>query len=1277
MELKIINDIIDSDLWKWIIVISILVAIVSNLKSIFRSNFFRKRNKRRIAKLLRKASKQDVEKFQNNNTIFLKSNILENMLPEGYHVNFGNEHEILNYDLSINLNEKLLNENNSLYLLGEGGIGKTTLLLSNNKRLQKFKISRIFSRKNPVPIFIELNSIIRNKDVQNNAKTGKFILNEIYKLIKDYVDIDDLEKEFTRNTGYPKYLVHLDGLNEVSDLKLFTDGRNISVKQEIINEIIDCLYSYKNVRFIITSRYKDEKLFSTAGVETYRLTGLNLNTVEAILEDEGINIEKIRSNIQLLELMRNPLFLNMFIGSKNRDYTLRTRGEILYNFFSHNTDEFYNEIYRLNKTQRFEMFTKDISIFILNIIVPAIHFRMEQNASFDITKIEMINLITDILNDCTNDLKKYYDDTIHIAISERNMLSKIAKILYKIHLEDELAIINFMIESIGIFVIKTNNICSSIHQSIKDYFVSLHYINTLILAVNISGSMEKNKAKEILNNVFKKLPQEDIQIMIIEILSEIKNKPHFDNTKNEMVYNVPEKSNNIDNIFRRLLKESLNIFKGDFSGEKSYSFIAIFEMLKKGRLDLSGEDLSNLDFRGCNFYGAFYGNGFLKRRDDKGKVFQGVNFSNSKLYDSNFYIGHEGSVFNVIYSPDEKKILSSSTDNTIKEWDVETGEITRTYVGHKGSVENIIYSPDGRKILSYSTDHTIKEWNVKTGDLIRTYEIYCRVMSMHYSCNADKIICLLVDGTIKVLDTITGEFDLLYLENTSNRVLRSMNSDCTKILVISNANQIEEYDFKTGKLIKRYEKEDDFVEFVLYSPDGEKILGALNNGIVKEWDVKSGKSRCCYHRHYDNVKSSISILYWNSVMYSPDGKKIISLSSDRIIEEIDIKSGTLIRTYENYEGRFLTASYSLDGKKILSSTHQGIQEWDVKNGQVIREYKSHSNKLSSVVCSQDGKRLLGAYAWNRIIKEWDIEDKKIIHVYEGHDIYINSALYSSDSSKILSSSFDRTIKEWDVESGKVLRTYRGHQRGVNSAVYSSDSSKILSSSFDGTIKEWDVESGKVLRNYIVGDDLRSAIYSPNGEKILSSTFAGIIQEWDAKSGKEVRKYSSNSRHNTPAFYSPDGENIICMAFLKGMKRWNVENGEILNPYLDDKYNFQNPIYSLDGNKILFLLNNGEIEEYDVKSGELIHIYKINNRLKISNIYNSNAESIILSYIDGSIKEMCLDNTEKKQIFVEDNSLKEFKNTPFILIGCDFSNIHKDSNLSMDTKEMIRQSGGVF
>ena len=64
--------------------------------------------------------------------------------------------------------------------------------------------------------------------------------------------------------------------------------------------------------------------------------------------------------------------------------------------------------------------------------------------------------------------------------------------------------------------------------------------------------------------------------------------------------------------------------------------------------------------------------------------------------------GHSNSVTGVAITPDGRRAVSASDDNTLRIWDLESGQTIRTLEGHSGRVSGVAITPDGRRAISAS-----------------------------------------------------------------------------------------------------------------------------------------------------------------------------------------------------------------------------------------------------------------------------------------------------------------------------------------------------------------------------------------------------------------------------------------------------------------------------------------------------------------------------------------------------------------------------------------------
>jgi WD40 repeat protein len=65
-------------------------------------------------------------------------------------------------------------------------------------------------------------------------------------------------------------------------------------------------------------------------------------------------------------------------------------------------------------------------------------------------------------------------------------------------------------------------------------------------------------------------------------------------------------------------------------------------------------------------------------------------------------------------------VESGGTDNELRLWDAETGRLQRVFYGHTAAMWNCGWSPDGRRVFSTSQDGTTRVWDAETGaELLR------------------------------------------------------------------------------------------------------------------------------------------------------------------------------------------------------------------------------------------------------------------------------------------------------------------------------------------------------------------------------------------------------------------------------------------------------------------------------------------------------------------------------------------------------------------------------
>ena len=120
--------------------------------------------------------------------------------------------------------------------------------------------------------------------------------------------------------------------------------------------------------------------------------------------------------------------------------------------------------------------------------------------------------------------------------------------------------------------------------------------------------------------------------------------------------------------------------------------------------------------------------------------------------------GHSGRVTAVALFPDGERALSASDDDTLKLWDLETGQMLKALEGHSSSVTDVALFPDGRRALSASWDKTLKLWNLETGQVLKTLEGHSNeVTAVALFPDSRRALSASWDKTLKLWDLETGQ----------------------------------------------------------------------------------------------------------------------------------------------------------------------------------------------------------------------------------------------------------------------------------------------------------------------------------------------------------------------------------------------------------------------------------------------------------------------------------------------------------------------------------------
>jgi WD40 repeat protein len=212
---------------------------------------------------------------------------------------------------------------------------------------------------------------------------------------------------------------------------------------------------------------------------------------------------------------------------------------------------------------------------------------------------------------------------------------------------------------------------------------------------------------------------------------------------------------------------------------------------------------------------------------------------------------HSNMVYSAQFSPDGTRIVTGCRNGTARVWDAVSGQPLTKPLKRRGEAMSLStpsvailysaqFSPDGKRILTASGDDTACVWDAQSGQLLtgpleHNGGAMPSTVSARFSLDGKRILTASAD-TAQVWDAVSGQPLTEPLKHSNLITSVQFSPDGRWIATASTDHTARVWDAQNGQPLTEPLPHGDIVNSAQFTPDGRQILTTSDDGAARVWD---------------------------------------------------------------------------------------------------------------------------------------------------------------------------------------------------------------------------------------------------------------------------------------------------------------------------------------------------------------------------------------------------------------------------------------------------------
>lgn len=559
-------------------------------------------------------------------------------------------------------------------------------------------------------------------------------------------------------------------------------------------------------------------------------------------------------------------------------------------------------------------------------------------------------------------------------------------------------------------------------------------------------------------------------------------------------------------------------------------------------------------------------------------------------------------VFTKPFSPDDRFLLTRTSDNHLHIWDSQTGKRYGRALEQEWTAWEFVWVGGGAGLIT-SEQFALNYWDLATGE---------RLSTIYHGTNVQDLV----------------------VNKDGSMIAASLRNGMTRLWKMHDWNTHVWHPF--GSPIQHQPSVDEQTRICLaFSPDQQILATASSDGTARLWDVQTTNPLGAVMQHRGML---------TALAFAKNGQALVTSGLDGTARTWSIRSTPRF----DLGGTIKRAAF--DGEEVVTGWYRysrrfGLARWQTDSGQPanIRVMHEGESGIYDMQLDSEAKTLVAAIQtkkesgdYSSSLRAWDARTGRFYGKTNEIDEFFDLLTFTRDGKSIAFRNDEKKVYVWRAIQAEMAGPPLQHVAKVVALAVNRDASRVVTAADDKQIRVWDVASGQVIgqpfetRSEILTLDMNGqgeliavagkdgsvqfihnstrrpvgptisvpgvnhVKFGPTGKTLVTVRRGGSVEVWDVSSREPIGLPMDHPTDVSSIAFSPDGKLLATGTKGHYAYLWDVASGRQIGPALRHRGNIDATVFSNNGKRLITVSGN----EYSARGPGDARLWNVPQPLKV-------------------------------------------------------------------------------